>query len=115
MIHIPRKTSFLEGESTGKLIVSTALEDIESLVINREKKQFLLLQKEKNPLELERILQPSLPWDRPEDQFDLFVQAHTFFLKQLSDGSYKVEMINKMENKSINYKKDYKCFTKVRK
>ncbi|MBP9675002.1 MAG: hypothetical protein KBD63_07900 [Bacteriovoracaceae bacterium] len=92
MIHIPRKTSFLEGESTGKLIVSAALEDIESLVINREKKQFLLLQKEKNPLELERILQPSLPWDRPEDQFDLFVQAHTFFLKQLSDGSYKVEL-----------------------
>lgn len=47
MIHIPRKASFSEGESTGKLIVPTALEDIESLVINREKNSSSFYKKRK--------------------------------------------------------------------
>ena len=34
MIHIPRKASFSEGESTGKLIVSSALENIAPISIN---------------------------------------------------------------------------------
>ena len=92
LIHIQRKASFAESASSGKLIVPTDLGNVEALVIDQRKQQFALLQKEQEPLVLERILQPSLPWDRPQTQFDSFVQAHTFFLKQLSDGSYKVEL-----------------------
>ena len=91
MIHIPRKTSFFEGESTGKLSVSTSLEGkIESLDINPEKKQSILLQKGQNPIELEREFQPSLPWRLHQGQFNQFIAAHTFFLKQFDDGTCKV-------------------------
>ena len=50
----------------------------------------MLFQKGKNPVELERIFYPSLPWDLPQDQLERFIDAHSVYLKQLSDETYKI-------------------------
>ena len=91
IIQIQRKTS-LSQEGMRNLVVPSSLQDIDSLVIKPKEKQFLLYRKGQDPVELERAFMSSLPWHLSSDQFALFLSAHTFFLKQFNNGSYKVDI-----------------------
>ena len=79
-------------EELNNLVVPSAMEDIDYLSINKEKRQITLFRIDQDPLELEKTLQPSLPWDVPQAQFEQFMSAHFFHLKQLNDGAYKVDL-----------------------
>jgi hypothetical protein len=91
IIRIHRKSS-ISQEGLRNLIVPSILKDVESLAIKPKEKQFLLFREGQDPLKLERAFMPSLPWHLPSDQFALFLEAHTFSLRQFKDGTYKVDM-----------------------
>ncbi|OJW54061.1 MAG: hypothetical protein BGO67_08340 [Alphaproteobacteria bacterium 41-28] len=90
-IYIYRKSSIKKDEIRN-LIVPFAFGDVESLSINKNKKTMTLFQAGQDPIAIESIFQPSLPWDLSKNQLEQFISAHTFTLKQLSDDTCKVDM-----------------------
>ena len=99
-IHIHLKVSSNQPGKIGHLVVPSALKDVESLVIKPKEQQLLLKRKGQGPVDLERAFLPSLPWHLSSGQFALFLRAHTFFLKQFNNGSYKVD-IKKIEKRPV--------------
>ncbi|MBS0271536.1 MAG: S8 family serine peptidase [Proteobacteria bacterium] len=92
IINVYRKTSNPHTNGIHKLVVPTALEEVESLSIDPIKKQFFLNYKGKEPVKLESVFQPAFPWKLPQESLIQFMSAHTFFLKQFEDGGCKIVM-----------------------
>ena len=89
LITIKRTSSDL---AEGRLIVPSKFQDIEALVVDPQEKTFSLLRQDQDPIQLENAFQPIFPWHLSSDVLLKVVQAHTFFLKQFEDGTFKFEM-----------------------
>ena len=92
IIHITRRTFNSESQGINNLVLPSSTEDVDSLAINHQQKLLSLIREGKEPLVLDKSSYPSLPWELSQDRFEKFLESHTFFLRSLEDGTYKVDI-----------------------
>lgn len=92
IIHIYRKSALPQEEKIKNLIVLSNLTDVDHLTIEQKQKKFTLIRNGKDPIVFDKINQPSLPWHLPQDQLIQFLSANSFFLRYLSDETYRIDM-----------------------
>jgi hypothetical protein len=85
-IRLYPKTLRSQTGQRGNLIVPSAMSNVEFLTVCRPERRFVLFQREEDPIELENILCPSLPWELPRDRLEVFLIEHTFYLTQNEGG-----------------------------
>lgn len=75
-----------------QLIVPMSKEGVEGVKIHPQHKTMMVIRQEGDPVEIEKAFQPALWRDLCYERLEVVIKAHTFYLKQLSDGTFKLDM-----------------------
>lgn len=91
------KTIYMKPHSFSKRsslhLVVASVDGVKGLTIHVSSKRIEVIFQGQDPIEIEKAFQPVLPWDLPYESLEAIMRAHTFYLKQLSDGTFKLDMM----------------------